>query len=103
MWVGISEKSGGVSKGADAPFGTQPLEQRCSVLYLTARLARKMRVSQDGHTRFIRQENGQVFVNGNEQKPCSVSISGGGYNTLLTRLYNIALALHLYYFYECCL
>ena len=70
VWLGVSEKSGGVSKGADAPFGTQPLEQRCSVLYLTARLTGKMRVSPYGHTRFIRQENGQVFVNGvGEQKP----------------------------------
>ena len=79
VWVGVSEKSGGVSKGgATPPFGTQPLEQRCSVLYLTARLAGKMRVSPYGYTRFIRQENVQVFVNGNEQKPCSVSVSGGG-------------------------
>lgn len=42
------------------------------------RLAGKMRVSQGGHTRFIQQENVQVFVNGNKQKPCSVSVSGGG-------------------------
>ena len=77
VWVGVSEKSGGVSKGgAMPPFGTQPLEQRCSVLYLTARLADIMRVSPYGHTRFIRQENGQVFVNENEQKSCSVSVSG---------------------------
>lgn len=27
-----------------------------------------MRVSHDGHTRFARQESGQVFANGNEQK-----------------------------------
>lgn len=77
VWIVISEKSDGVSKGAVAPFGTQPLEQRCSVLYLTARLAGKMRVLPYEHTRFIRLENGQVFVNGNEQKSCSVSTSGG--------------------------
>ena len=68
----------GFPKGAAAPFGTQPLEQRCSVLYLPLRLAGKMRVSQGGHTHFIQQENVQVFVNGNKQKPCSVSVSGGG-------------------------
>lgn len=38
-----------------------------------------MRVSHDGHTRFARQESGQIFANGNEQKACSVSESGGGY------------------------
>ena len=65
-----------VSKGY--PFGTQPLEQRCSVLYLLLRLTGKMRVSHDGHTRFIRQESGQVFVNGNEQKVWSVSEVAAG-------------------------
>jgi len=30
-----------------------------------------------GHTRFI-QENGQAFISGEQIKPCSVSISGGG-------------------------
>ena len=64
VWL-RSDKTG-VSKGC--PFGTQPLEQRCSVLYLTARLAGKMRVSPYGHTRFNRQENEQVFMNGNGQK-----------------------------------
>ena len=67
----------GVSKGV--PFGTQPLEQRCSVLYLLPRLTGKMRVSHDGHTPFARQESGQVFANGNEQKACSLSESGSGY------------------------
>ena len=52
---------------------------RCSVLYLLPRLTDKMRVSHDGHTRFARQESGQVFANGNEQKDCAVSESGGGY------------------------
>jgi hypothetical protein len=60
----------GVSKGRlDAPFGTQPLEQRCSVLYLLARLAGNMWVSPYGHTHFERQENGRDFANGNEQNP----------------------------------
>ena len=79
VWVGVSEKSDGVSKGAATPFGTQPLEQRCSVLYLTARLAGKMMVSPYGHTHFERQESGQVFVSGRgEQKPCSLSKAPGG-------------------------
>ena len=41
VWVCVPEKSGGFSTGAAAPFGARPLEQRCSVLYLTARLAGK--------------------------------------------------------------
>ena len=65
-----------VSKGY--PFGTQPLEQRCSVLYLLLRLTGKMRVSHDGHTRFIRQESGQVFADGHEQKACSLSEVAAG-------------------------
>lgn len=65
-----------VSKGY--PFGTQPLEQRCSVLYLLLRLTGKTSVSHDGHTHFIRQESGQVFANGNEQKACSVSEMAAG-------------------------
>ena len=64
----IPIKPRGYPKGAAPPFGTQPLEQRCSVLYLLPRLTGKMRVSHDGHTRFARQESGQVFANGNEQK-----------------------------------
>jgi len=60
----------GVSKGGvKPPFGAQPLEQRCSVLYLPARLAGKMWVSHDGHTHFERQENRLGFANGDEQKP----------------------------------
>lgn len=51
------------------PFGTQPLEQRCSVLYLLARLVGNMSVSHDGHARFAHQESGQVFANGSEQNP----------------------------------
>ena len=60
------------------PFATQPLGQRCSVLYLLLRLTGKMRVSHDGHSRFIRQESGQVFANGNEQKACSLSEVAAG-------------------------
>ena len=65
-----------VSKGY--PFGTRPLEQRCSVLYLLLRLTGKMRVSHDGHTRFIWQESGQIFANGNEKKACSLSEVAAG-------------------------
>ena len=54
-----SDKTRGFQRGRKPPFGTQPLEQRCSVLYLLARLARKMWVSHDGHTCFKRQENGR--------------------------------------------
>lgn len=61
------------------PFGTQPLEQRCSVLYLLARLVGNMSVSHDGHARFAHQESGQVFANGSEQKSCAVSESVGRY------------------------
>ena len=55
------------------PFGTRPLKQRCSVLYLLARLTGKMRVLLDGNARFDRQESGQFFASGNEQKACSIS------------------------------
>lgn len=65
-----------VSKGV--PFGTQPLEQRCSVLYLLPRLTGKMRVSHDGHTRFTRQESGQIFANGNEKKAWTISEVAAG-------------------------
>lgn len=68
MWVGVSEKSGGVSKGGYASLWHTTLLARCSVLYLPLRLAGKMRVPPYGHTLFIRQENGQVFVNWGEQK-----------------------------------
>lgn len=60
------------------PFGTQPLEQRCSVLYLLARLAGKMSVSHNGHARFAHQESGQVFANGSEQKSCALSEVAAG-------------------------
>jgi hypothetical protein len=55
----------GVSKGAS--LWHTALLAKCSVLYLLARLAGKMRVSPDGNARFTRQENGQVFADGNEQ------------------------------------
>ncbi len=64
----IPIKPWGYPKGAMPPFGTQPLEQRCSVLYLLPRLTGKMRVSHDGHTRFARQESGQVFRMGMSKK-----------------------------------
>lgn len=41
---------------------------KCSVLYLLSRLPGKMRVSPDGNARFARQENGQVFADGDGQK-----------------------------------
>ena len=55
------------------PLWHTALLAKCSVLYLLSRLAGKMRVSPDGNTRFARQENGQVFANGDEQKPGPVS------------------------------
>lgn len=39
------------------------------MLYLLSRLPGKMRVSPDGNARFARQENGQVFADGDGQKP----------------------------------
>jgi len=38
------------------------------VLYLLSRLPGKMRVSPEGNARFARQENGQVFADGDGQK-----------------------------------
>ncbi|ERI99301.1 hypothetical protein HMPREF0262_01978, partial [Clostridium sp. ATCC 29733] len=38
-----------------------------------------MRGSPDGNTRFARQENGQVFADGNEQKIGLFSENGGRY------------------------
>lgn len=61
----------GVPKGAS--LWHTALLAKCSVLYLLSRLAGKMRVSPDGNTRFARQENGQVFADGDEQKPEPVS------------------------------
>ncbi len=57
----------GFPKGT--PLWHTTLLAKCSVLYLLSRLAGKMRVSPDGNTRFARQENGQVFADGDEQKP----------------------------------
>ena len=50
------------------PLWHTALLAKCSVLYLLSRLAGKMRVSPDGNAHFARQENGQVFANGDEQK-----------------------------------
>ena len=61
----------GFPKGT--PLWHTALLAKCSVLYLLSRLAGKMRVSPDGNTRFARQENGQVFADGAEQKPEPVS------------------------------
>ena len=55
----------GVSKGAS--LWHTALLAKCSVLYLLSRLAGEMRVLPDGNARFARQENGQVFVNGNSK------------------------------------
>ena len=52
----------GVPKGAS--LWHTALLAKCSVLYLLSRLTGKMRVS---------QENGQVFADGDEQKPEPVS------------------------------
>ena len=38
------------------------------MLYLLSRLTGKMRVSLDGNAHFARQENGQIFADGDEQK-----------------------------------
>ena len=57
----------GVSKGAS--LWHTALLAKCSVLYLLSRLAGKMRVSPDGNAHFSQQENGQVFADGDEQKP----------------------------------
>ena len=61
----------GVSKGAS--LWHTALFAKCSVLYLLSRLTGKMRVSLDRNARFARQENGQVFADGGEQKPEPVS------------------------------
>ena len=55
------------------PLWHTTLLAKCSVLYLLSRLTGKMRVSPDGNAHFARQENGQVFADGDEQKPEPVS------------------------------
>ena len=50
------------------PLWHTTLLAKCSVLYLLSRLLGKMRVSPDGNTHFARQENGQVFADGDGQK-----------------------------------
>ena len=64
-YIGFPTKQGD-SKGAS--LWHTALLAKCSVLYLLSRLAGKMRVSPDGNAHFARQENGQVFANGDEQK-----------------------------------
>ena len=79
-----SQQNKGFPKGMP-PWHTALLA-KCSVLYLLSRLAGKMRVSPDGNTRFARQENGQVFADGDEQKPEPISGVAAGillYNYLL--------------------
>ena len=68
LWVApTSRQNRGFPKGT--PLWHTALLAKCSVLYLLSRLAGKMRVSPDGNAHFARQENGQVFANGDEQKP----------------------------------
>ena len=76
----------GVSKGASLWHTT--LLAKCSVLYLLSRLTGKMRVSPDGNARFARQENGQVFANGDEQKPGLVSGVAAGICVVLLIRHN---------------
>lgn len=64
--VPASRQNRGFQRGC--PFGTRLCSAKCSVLYLLSRLVGKMRVSPDGNTHFARQENGQVFADGGEQK-----------------------------------
>ena len=47
-----------------------------------------MRVSPDGNARFARQENGQVFANGDEQKPGLVSGVAAGICVVLLIRHN---------------
>ena len=56
----------GFPKGT--PLAHYTLLAKCSVLYLLSRLPGKMRVSPEGNARFARQENGQVFADGDGQK-----------------------------------
>lgn len=87
-WCGyhFRAKPVGFPKGAMPPFGTQPLEQRCSVLYLLPRLTGKTSVSHDGHTCFTRQESEQIFVNGSEQKAGRFQRVATGIQALVPRL-----------------
>lgn len=75
LWVApASQQNRGGPKGF--PFGTRLCLQSVVLLYLLyllSRLAGKMRVSPYGNIRFARQENGQVFADGDEQKPEPVS------------------------------
>ena len=59
-----------------SPFAHDLWSKGIVCLYRMSRLAGKMRVSQGGHSHFIRRENGQVFVNWNEQKLGGLGIAG---------------------------
>ena len=76
----------GVSKGRT--LWHTALLAKYSVLYLLSRLAGKMRVSPDGNARFARQENGQVFADGDEQKPEPVSGVAAGICVVLLIRHN---------------
>ena len=68
----------GDSKGGSAPLWHTTLLARCSVLYLSARLA-----WQTGAVLYAPachgRKMGGIFANGNEQKACPFSFSGGRY------------------------
>ena len=68
----------GDSKGGGAPLWHTTLLARCSVLYLPARLA-----WQTGAVLYAPachgRKTGRIFANGNEQKACPSSFSGGRY------------------------
>ncbi|MBS5460029.1 MAG: hypothetical protein KHX60_14485 [Subdoligranulum variabile] len=64
LWLHIPAKQG----FQRVPLWHTTLLAKCSVLYLLSRLPSKMRVSPDGNARFARQENGQVFADGDGQK-----------------------------------
>ena len=70
------------------PLWHTALLAKYNVLYLLSRLAGKMRVSPDGNARFARQENGQVFADGDEQKPEPVSGVAAGICVVLLIRHN---------------
>ena len=76
-----SDKTRGFQRGRKPPFGTQPLEQRCSVLYLLARLAGKHGCRMMDTHILSDRETGGVLRMGMSKSP-SVFISGGGYTKL---------------------
>lgn len=68
------------------PLWHTALLAKCSVLYLLSRLAGKMRVSPDGNACFARQENGQVFADGDEQKAGRFREWQRGYEPVVIKL-----------------